>query len=118
MSHRGGRLRLIGIRLLVQQQGGSAGNKRRAKRSSPSRGVGAKGIGCDNGFARSGDPHNLIAIVGKGRPRILVARRRYSHHIGLPLRWVNSRGRAGWASFPAELAQMALVWLGLSSAFL
>src|SRR6266480_4099817 len=113
MSHRGGRLRLIGIRLLVQQQGGSAGNKRRAKRSSPSRGVGAKGIGCDNGFARSGNPNNRIAIVGKRRPRILVARRRYSHHIVLPLGRVNSKGRSCLAFVPGRRRANDVVLVGV-----
>src|SRR5207302_8651458 len=76
------------------------GNKRRAKRSSPSRGVRAKGIGGDNGFARSGDPHNLIAIVGKRRPRILVVRGRDSHHIVLPLGRVNIKWRSLLAFVP------------------
>ena len=99
MSHRFSGFGLIHIRLLVQQQGGAPGNKRRAERSSPSCGVRAKGIGCDDGFAGSSDPHNGIAIVGKRRLRIFVypghgSSGRDSHHHLLPLGGVNFEGRS------------------------
>src|SRR5204863_7605885 len=97
----------------VQRQEGSAGNKTRGKRSSPCRGVGAKEIGCDNGLAWSGDPSNRIAIVGKGRPRLLVARRRYSHPIGLPLGWVNGKGRGCLPFVPGRRRANDVVLFGV-----
>src|SRR5208282_2405045 len=75
------RLVLCVARLHVQDQRSSPGDHRRAERGSPASRVQTERIRRNNSLAWRGHPNNLISVIRKARPLVLVVRRSNSHDV-------------------------------------